>query len=60
MLSFEKSLTLSPPLPPPHPPSLSDTMLRDQRNYGLTVSTLSVGWEEGVGRWTASRARMLI
>ena len=30
------------------PPSLPNTMLKDQRNCALTVSTLSVGWgEEG-------------
>ena len=31
-----------------HVPSLPNTMLKDQRNCALTVSTLSVGWwEEG-------------
>ena len=40
VLSFYKSM--SPP------PSLPNTMLKDQRNCALTVSTLSVGWgEEG-------------
>ena len=31
------------------PPSAPDTMLKDQRNCALTVSTLAVGWGEGVG-----------
>ena len=40
VLSFYKSM--SPP------PSLPNTMLKNQRNCALTVSTLSVGWgEEG-------------
>ena len=37
--SFYKSMS-----PPPFPPN---TMLKDQRNCALTVSTLSVGWGEG-------------
>ena len=36
VLSFYKSMS-----PPPSPPN---TMLKDQRNCALTVSTLSVGW----------------
>ena len=39
VLSFYKSMS-----PPPSPPN---TMLKDQRNCALTVSTLSVGWGEG-------------
>ena len=31
------------------PPSAPDTVLKDERNCALTVSTLSVGWGEGVG-----------
>ena len=50
MLSFYKSMS-----PPPSPPN---TMLKDQRNCALTVSTLSVGWGEGVGTYSASSARV--
>ena len=40
VLSFYKSMF--------PPSSLPNTMLKDQRNCALTVSTLSVGWgEEG-------------
>ena len=42
VLSFYKSMS-----PPPSPPN---TMLKDQRNCALTVSTLSVGWGMGEGR----------
>ena len=42
VLSFYKSM--SPPLSSPN------TMLKDQRNCALTVSTLSVGWGRGEGR----------
>ena len=42
VLSFYKSMS-----PPPSPPN---TMLKDQRNCALTVSTLSVGWGRGEGR----------
>ena len=38
-------------------PSPSNTMLKDQRNCALTVSTLSVGWGEGVGTCSVSSAR---
>ena len=48
VLSFYKSMS-----PPPSPPN---TMLKDQRNCALTVSTLSVGWGEGVGTYSASSA----
>ena len=50
VLSFYKSMS-----PPPSPPN---TMLKDQRNCALTVSTLSVGWGEGVGTYSASSARV--
>ena len=50
VLSFYKSMS-----PPPFPPN---TMLKDQRNCALTVSTLSVGWGEGVGTYSASSARV--
>ena len=33
---------------PPPPPSPLNTMLKDQRNCALTVSTLSLGWERAV------------
>ena len=46
VLSFYKSMS-----PPPSPPN---TMLKDQRNCALTVSTLSVGWGEGVGTYSVS------
>ena len=45
-LSFYKSM--SPP----------NTMLKDQRNCALTVSTLSVGWGKGVGTYSISSARI--
>ena len=41
--------------PPPSPPN---TMLKDQRNCALTVSTLSVRWGEGVGTYSVSSARI--
>ena len=41
--------------PPPSPPN---TMLKDQRNCALTVSTLSVVWGEGVGTYSVSSARI--
>ena len=50
VLSFYKSMS-----PPPSPPN---TMLKDQRNCALTVSTLSVGWGEGVGTYSVSSARI--
>ena len=50
VLSFYKSMS-----PPPSPPN---TMLKDQRNGALTVSTLSVGWGEGVGTYSISSARI--
>ena len=50
VLSFYKSMS-----PPPSPPN---TMLKDQRNCALTVSTLSVGWGEGVGTKSVSSARI--
>ena len=50
VLSFYKSMS-----PPPSPPN---TMLKDQRNCALTVSTLSVGWGEGVGTYSISSARI--
>ena len=43
---------MSPPLFPPN------TMLKDQRNCALTVSTLSVGWGEWVGTYSANSARV--
>ena len=49
-LSFYKSMS-----PTPSPPN---TMLKDQRNCALTVSTLSVGWVEGVGMYSVSNARV--
>ena len=48
--SFYKSMS---PLPSP-----SNTMLKDQRNCALTVSTLSVGWGEVVGTYSVSSARI--
>ena len=50
VLSFYKSIS-----PPPSPPN---TMLKDQRNCALTVSTLSVVWGEGVGTYSVSSARI--
>ena len=50
VLSFYKSM--SPPLSPPN------TMLKDQRNCALTVSTLSVGWGEWARTYSASSARV--
>ena len=50
VLSFYKSMS-----PPPSPPN---TMLKDQRNCALTVSTLSVGWGEWAGTYSASSARV--
>ena len=50
VLSFYKSMS-----PPPSPPN---TMFKDQRNCALTVSTLSVGWREGVGTYSVSSARI--
>ena len=50
VLSFYKSMS-----PPPSPPN---TMLKDQRNCAFTVSTLSVGWGEGVGTNSVSSARI--
>ena len=44
VLSFYKSMS--------HPPSPPNTMLKDQRNCALTVSTLSVGWGKGVGMYS--------
>ena len=41
-----------------HVPSPPNTMLKDQRNCALTVSTLSVEWGEGVGTYSASSARV--
>ena len=41
--------------PPPSPPN---TMLKDQRNCALTVSTLSVVWGEAVGTYKVSSARV--
>ena len=48
VLSFYKSIRF-PRFP-------LNTMLKDQRNRALTVSTLSVGWGEGVGTYSASSA----
>ena len=45
VLSFYKSIS-----PTPSPPN---TMLKDQRNCALTVSTLSVGWGGGRGEGRA-------
>ena len=42
-------------VPSPSPPN---AMLKDQRNCALTVSTLSVGWREGVGTYSVSSARI--
>ena len=50
VLSLYKSM--SPPNSPPN------TMLKDQRNCALTVSTLSVGWGEGVETYSASSAQV--
>ena len=50
VLSFYKSMS-----PPPSPPN---TMLKDQRNCALTVSTLSVGWGEGIETYSVSSARI--
>ena len=50
VLSFYKSMS-----PFPSPPN---TMLKDQRNCALTVSTLSVGWGEGIGTYSVSSARI--
>ena len=48
--SFYKSMS-----PPPSPPN---TMLKDQRNCALTVSTLPVGWGEEEGMYSVSSARI--
>ena len=50
VLSFHKSMS-----PPPSPPN---TMFKDQRNCALTVSTLPVGWGEGVATYSVSSARI--
>ena len=50
VVSFYKCMS-----PSPSPPN---TMLKDQRNCALTVSTLSVGWGEGVGTCSVSSARI--
>ena len=50
MLYFYKSMS-----PPPSPPN---TMLKDQRNCALTVSTPSVGWGKGVGAYSVSSAQI--
>ena len=50
VVSFYKCMS-----PPPSPPN---TMLKDQRNCAWTVSTLSVGWGEGVGTYSVSSARI--
>ena len=49
-LSFYKSM-----FPPPSPPN---TLLKDQMNCALTVSTLSVGWGKGVGTYSVSSTRI--